>query len=735
VADASHSARKQLLTAEFVSIGVIRGSQLHPANSTFASANGSLLGLRKTVQYQTLGSPAEPQAAITTSDTAISSPRKRWFRLLAFVVIPLGLLLSAEGVLRLVGYGYSPRFFKERRTSSARVMIENRDFGRRFFPPGLVRYAQPLTMATPKPPNTMRVFVLGESAAMGDPDFKFGLPRMLEVLLRERFPNRQVEVINVAMVAINSNVILPIARDCAGQEGDLWVVYTGNNEVIGPFGSASVFGARAPALALVRAGLWLKTTKVGQLLDAALQRVRQGNRALPEWNGMEMMSSQKVAHNSPATQRVYQHFERNLRDLLTVGTRAGVPIVLCTVATNLRDCGPFASLHRTGLTAPELAEWLAAYEAGATLQGRGNFNEAKLAYERAARIDAEFAELDFRRAECCRRLGQNPEAETLFGEARNEDALQFRADRRINEIIRRCAAEFAGRGVRLVDADKLFAANSPQGLTGAEYFYEHVHLTPEGNYLLARAISQPASEALSLRANSDWASSEDCFRLLGLTDWNRYDAFNVIWDRIQGAPFTNQVDHARQLDQISRQLERYKIATKPAELRREAGEVARLVSRFPRDPDLRWNLAALLENAGDMARAEEQWRVLMTLQPQAALPVFNLAKLLDGLGRHDEAIPLYGECLQLDPDYYQARYALGLLCLRTGRVPEALHHLELAVRQRPQALETRFACAEALAKSRDAAGAEKQLREVLRLDPQNDTARQRLTELRAKTAQ
>ena len=119
-------------------------------------------------------------------------------------------------------------------------------------------------MPAVKAPNTVRIFVLGESAAMGDPDFKFGLPRMVEVLLRERFPNRRIEAVNTAMVAINSHAILPIARDCAQRDGDLWILYMGNNEIIGLFGSASVFGARAPARPLVRAGLWGKGTRRGK---------------------------------------------------------------------------------------------------------------------------------------------------------------------------------------------------------------------------------------------------------------------------------------------------------------------------------------------------------------------------------------------------------------------------------------------------------------------------------------
>jgi hypothetical protein len=40
-----------------------------------------------------------------------------------------------------------------------------------------------------------------------------------------------------------------------------------------------------------------------------------------------------------------------------------------------------------------------------------------------------------------------------------------------------------------VDAEQLFATNSPQGLTGAEYFYEHVHLTSEGTELQGIVIA------------------------------------------------------------------------------------------------------------------------------------------------------------------------------------------------------------------------------------------------------
>jgi hypothetical protein len=51
---------------------------------------------------------------------------------------------------------------------------------------------------------------------------------------RVRFPGWLVEVINTAMTAINSHVIREIAKDCVRLGADFWVVYAGNNEVVGP---------------------------------------------------------------------------------------------------------------------------------------------------------------------------------------------------------------------------------------------------------------------------------------------------------------------------------------------------------------------------------------------------------------------------------------------------------------------------------------------------------------------
>ena len=48
----------------------------------------------------------------------------------------------------------------------------------------------------------------------------------------------------------------------------------------------------------------------------------------------------------------------------------GIPLLLCTVAVNLRNCAPLASDHRAGLDEAALARWQAAYDEGFLLLGK-----------------------------------------------------------------------------------------------------------------------------------------------------------------------------------------------------------------------------------------------------------------------------------------------------------------------------------------------------------------------------
>src|SRR5436190_19818861 len=113
-------------------------------------------------------------------------------------------------------------------------------------------------------------------------------------MLRARYPDSHFEVVNTSMVAINSHVVLQIARQCARLDPDLFIVHVGNNEVVGPFGAAGVLGPFSPHLRIIRANLALKKTRTGQLLHRWVQGIANKEEAPRSWEGMTMFAQSKI---------------------------------------------------------------------------------------------------------------------------------------------------------------------------------------------------------------------------------------------------------------------------------------------------------------------------------------------------------------------------------------------------------------------------------------------------------
>ncbi len=84
-------------------------------------------------------------------------------------------------------------------------------------------------------------------------------------------------------------------------------------------------------------------------------------------------------------------------------------------------------------------------------------------------MDDTFAETYFRWGQCDLALNQDADALRQFALACDQDTLRFRADSRINEIIRHSASDHQRDGVQLVDAESLLNAQSSHGAAGEEY--------------------------------------------------------------------------------------------------------------------------------------------------------------------------------------------------------------------------------------------------------------------------
>jgi len=528
-------------------------------------------------------------------------------RIATSIFVPVLLFGLAEGVLRVLGVGFPTDLTVPCTVQGRPAACYNLFFPAPFFPPGMIKSPDVYAIPAEKPRGTFRIFVLGESAAMGDPDPAYGFSRYLEVMLRERFPSMTFEVVNTGSVAINSHVLVPIARGLANQRPDLFIIYSGNNEVVGPYGPGTVLASSGMNLPLIRSSIFLRSTRLGQVLTKVGSQKQ-------EWRGMEMFLDKQVPASSPLMKQAYSNFERNLRDTVTIARSSGARVIVATVATNLKDCAPFASLHRDRLEQDDLRSWNALVHQGTEFEGTRSYAEALKTYLAAAAIDDQYAELEFRIAQCLWMLGDYRGAREHFLRARDLDTLRFRADSRINDINRTVAS--SAPGAELVDTDEIFARETPNGIVGSTLVYEHVHMTPEGNYILAKAMFLQIAPQLTRATGAvpfDIPSQAECEKLLAFTPHDRQRITREMLQRLQRPPFTNQLNHA---DQVLRLTIKTSVPDEnPVET---AAEYQWAIRKKPDDRSLHYNFGVFLFDY-DRAAAAEQLRMA---QPWDGFPVF-----------------------------------------------------------------------------------------------------------------
>jgi tetratricopeptide (TPR) repeat protein len=632
---------------------------------------------------------AEPlkTAVLKPSHPIITSRRKWLFRLSAMIIPVLLFFAVLEAGLRLGGYGYATTFFVG--PDAHGIYTTNHCFAWRFFPRSLARYPEPCFISA-KPAGAVRIFVLGSSAAQGVPDPSFGFGRILEVMLRERYPETRFEVVNAAMTAINSHVALEIARDCAAHQPDLFIVYMGNNEVIGPYSPGTVFQQWSPNLWFVRASIWVKATRVGQLIDSFVGYLHSKKGPPAQWRGMQMFLGNPITADDPRLAAVYGNYRQNLIDICKIAKRVGAGVILSTVAVNLRDCPPLDSLHRADLDAKDLAKWESIYQAGVELEANGKWPEAIAQFEAAARIDDHFADLQFRIGRCLAAAGRFSEARDHFVSACDLDALRFRADSHINAIVREVAEEEKKSGVHLADAEQALAKSdfAPDGILGGDLFYEHVHLTFAGNYLLARTVFDQVCEALPKAVRfgktGPVPSMQQCAESLVLTKWDECQMAEQIAEMTSSPPFTNQLDYALRKDATRERVKNlYKIATTPEGLKAAWTAYEAAFVKSPDDWNLHYRFAKVAKQAGRPDVAAEHLQTLVEKQPWSEKMRYNLGIALEKCGRSDEAVAQYQKALELEPDYQMAEFNLGSLLGSRGQIDDAIVHLQKAVELKP----------------------------------------------------
>lgn len=488
-------------------------------------------------------------------------------RIALAVGVPFVLLAMVEMLWRGLDLGYPTTFLLNATVRGQPALVDNPFYGYRFFSPSLARNPAPILTWPDKAPGVRRIVVLGESAAQGDPLMEFGLPRMLEGLLNEAAATGRFEVINAAVTAINSTIITDIAKQTAACRPDVYVLYIGNNEVIGPYGPGTVFTPWPGLIRLAPFRVWLTRFRLSFALREALSALGGSGRRTAGWGGLAMFSERPVALGSPGLETMYNLYERNLRSIIRTARGAGAQVILCTVAVNLADCPPFGG------------------------------EEAKSEYERARQAQAN---------------DQPDAAAVTFRKARDLDTSRFRADSVLNERVRQLAAE---EQAPLADTEEALAALAG-GAPGRELFADHVHFTFRGAQAVARVISEAVAplypEAFS---SSVWPDEEALKQRLLYTPWSELQMALIMADRRGHPPFTGQPHNEEQREDLTRRAEQMSRVIQSADLEALGRRYQTLREAHPADFFLPFQWGAILCDRGRWEEAAAVMRPALESVP------------------------------------------------------------------------------------------------------------------------
>ena len=386
---------------------------------------------------------------MATTDSFAGMPRwKRAVFMGVTLALPLAALGLVEGGLRLAGWGGYPPFlrFAGPLPGGAQVALVEPAASKPYFFANPTRpgYAEETNFLMPKPPGTVRVFLVGESAAKGYPQPRnLSMAAFLEAMLSDLWPDRRVEVISLGTTAVASFPLVYLVRDAVRFDPDLVVFYVGNNEFFGAYGVASINASGttpAWALPLVRQARGLA---IVQALEGLVHRKADESRTLME----EMVGKTVIPADSPLRDAAARNLETHLGRMLATVAGAGVPALVCTTASN---------------------------EAGLRPLGEGG--GAREAFDRG---------------EAAAAAGDTAAARAAFLDARDRDTMPWRPTSATEEAIRRAAA---AAGAPLCDVAERFRQLSAEAATGWDLLDDHVHLSLRGQAEVARGIVEAMRE-------------------------------------------------------------------------------------------------------------------------------------------------------------------------------------------------------------------------------------------------
>ncbi|PKL90424.1 MAG: hypothetical protein CVV23_00805 [Ignavibacteriae bacterium HGW-Ignavibacteriae-2] len=373
---------------------------------------------------------------------------KKWFYLIA-VSIPFVFIIMVELLLRTFDYGKNLEQWIE---GPYNKIYLNPDIAFRYFNnTEAVPYSAGDMFDETKKPDSYRIFILGASSAAGFPFSPNGtFAQYISKRFSLEYPDKNFEVINLSMAAINSYTLKDILPGVLDQSPDLVIIYAGHNEYYGALGVGSLesFGGSPYMVDLVMA---LSKYKITQLVSNTIKSTVSlfSETTLPSGTLIKRMAKDKeIIFGSQIYKDGINQFTRNMERILSDIKKSGVSVIISTLVSNINGMQPFISENTQNFPS---ARWI--------------FNEARFNEKK----------------------GDYVNADSLYRYAKDLDLLKFRAPEEINYSIKKLANKYK---IHIVDSDSLFKFESPNGIIGNNLLTDHVHPTLAGYQNIGRLYSE-----------------------------------------------------------------------------------------------------------------------------------------------------------------------------------------------------------------------------------------------------
>ena len=413
--------------------------------------------------------------------------RQHIFKIIA-ISIPFILLIIVEVVLRITSYGNDYQLFHTVRVDDRPdYLIMNKKLAGKYFKDdGLRSDNQSDLFLKTKTDSTFRVVVQGASTVVGFPFYNGGsFPRILKHRLALTFPDKNIEVINTGITAVNSYTLWDLTDEIIDQQPDLVIIYAGHNEYYGALGVGSSISFGSHPL-IIRTYLTLKKLRLFQLAENGYYQLLANRSNKPserETTLMEILAKeQRIPFNSEVYEDGLEQFEDNLGRILAAYKKNNIPVMLSTVVSNVKDIKPFISD-----SLPIKTDFLKTIDGDKAMPTHMAKDNAMAAYLLGRHY-----------------LEKNRDSAMKYLQLAKElDYLRFRAPEGINDRIVALSEKY---GNSLIDMKKVFASHSLKSIVGNELMTEHVHPNIKGQFLMADAFYEKIKE---LNFMTDWSNYID----------------------------------------------------------------------------------------------------------------------------------------------------------------------------------------------------------------------------------